>query len=53
MLAPRDGVRPGMGVLSADGVVGRVKVASEHYATATCVLHSKTSYFSQNKARRH
>ncbi|MBC6606809.1 rod shape-determining protein MreC [Hymenobacter sp. BT188] len=38
----REGVRPGMGILSADGVVGRVKVASEHYATATSVLHSKT-----------
>ncbi|TGE17013.1 rod shape-determining protein MreC [Hymenobacter elongatus] len=39
----QDGVRPGMGVLAAGGVVGRVKVASEHYATVTSVLHSKTS----------
>ncbi|MCB2379376.1 rod shape-determining protein MreC [Hymenobacter sp. BT635] len=38
-----DGVKPGMGVLAADGVVGRVKVTSEHYATVTSVLHSKTS----------
>ncbi|UOQ54677.1 rod shape-determining protein MreC [Hymenobacter cellulosivorans] len=38
-----DGVKPGMGVLAAAGVVGRVKVASEHYATVTSVLHSKTS----------
>ncbi|MCB2409907.1 rod shape-determining protein MreC [Hymenobacter lucidus] len=38
-----DGVKPGMGVLGAAGVVGRVKVTSEHYATVTSVLHSKTS----------
>lgn len=38
-----NGVRPGMGVLAAAGVVGRVKVASEHYATVTSLLHSKTS----------
>lgn len=38
-----DGVRPGMGVVAAEGVVGRVKVASEHYTTVTSVLHSKTN----------
>jgi rod shape-determining protein MreC len=38
----RQGVQRGMGVLSAAGVVGRVKVVSEHYATVTSVLHSKT-----------
>lgn len=38
-----NGVRPGMGVLAAAGVVGRVKVVSEHYATVTSLLHSKTS----------
>jgi rod shape-determining protein MreC len=38
-----DGVKPGMGVLAAAGVVGRVKVTSEHYATVTSVLHSKTA----------
>src|SRR5690606_3417370 len=27
------GVRPGMGVINSDGVVGRVKAVSEHYAT--------------------
>ncbi|OON66808.1 rod shape-determining protein MreC [Hymenobacter sp. CRA2] len=37
------GVRPGMGVLSAAGVVGRVRQVSEHYATVTSVLHSKTN----------
>ncbi|SHL20154.1 rod shape-determining protein MreC [Hymenobacter psychrotolerans] len=39
----QQGIRPGMGVLAASGVVGRVKVASEHYATVTSLLHSKTS----------
>ncbi|WP_324672895.1 rod shape-determining protein MreC [Hymenobacter sp. GOD-10R] len=38
-----EGVQPGMGVLAAAGVVGRVKSVSEHYATATSVLHSKTA----------
>ncbi|RSK32357.1 rod shape-determining protein MreC [Hymenobacter metallilatus] len=38
-----DGVRNGMGVVSAEGVVGRVKVTSEHYTTITSVLHSKTA----------
>jgi rod shape-determining protein MreC len=38
----RQGLRPGMGVLAAAGIVGRVKVVSENYATVTSVLHSKT-----------
>ena len=36
-----DGVQPGLGVLSANGVVGQVKSASEHYATVFSLLHSK------------
>jgi len=36
-----DGVQPGLGVLSAAGVVGQVKSASEHYATVFSLLHSK------------
>jgi len=36
-----DGVQPGLGVLSAGGVVGQVKAASEHYATVFSLLHSK------------
>ncbi|CAN5885874.1 rod shape-determining protein MreC [soil metagenome] len=36
------GIEPGMGVISADGVVGRVKAASAHYATVTSLLHSQT-----------
>ena len=38
-----DGVRPGRGVLAAGGVVGRVMVATEHYATVTSLLHSKAA----------
>ncbi len=37
----KDGIRPGMGIISPQGVVGRVMVCSEHYATATSLLHSK------------
>jgi rod shape-determining protein MreC len=37
------GVRPGMGVLTGAGVVGRVRQVSEHYATVTSLLHSKTN----------
>lgn len=37
-----EGIEPGMGVICADGVVGRVKAASAHYATVTSLLHSQT-----------
>ncbi|WP_310395927.1 rod shape-determining protein MreC [Hymenobacter sp.] len=43
------GVRPGLGVVADGGVVGRVKVVSEHYATVTSLLHSKTSISSKIK----
>jgi rod shape-determining protein MreC len=45
----RKGVQPGMGVVAANGVVGRVKVVSENYATVTSLLHSKTSIASKIK----
>ena len=44
-----NGVRPGLGVVAAGGVVGRVKVVSAHYATVTSLLHSKTSIASKIK----
>jgi rod shape-determining protein MreC len=44
-----NGVRPGLGVVASGGVVGRVKVVSEHYATVTSLLHSKTSIASMIK----
>jgi rod shape-determining protein MreC len=36
-----DGIRPGMGVISATGVVGRVRSCSEHYSVVTSILHSQ------------
>jgi rod shape-determining protein MreC len=36
-----NGVKPGMGVMSSNGVVGRVKTVSRDYATVTSVLHSQ------------
>ncbi|RNI31514.1 rod shape-determining protein MreC [Rufibacter latericius] len=36
------GIKPGMGVLTANGIVGRVKAVSKHYATVTSLLHSQT-----------
>ncbi|MGI4739475.1 MAG: rod shape-determining protein MreC [Janthinobacterium lividum] len=36
-----DGVQPGLGVMSAGGVVGQVKSVSAHYATVFSLLHSK------------
>ena len=38
-----DGVTPGLGIIAAGGVVGRVKAVTAHYATATTLLHSKTT----------
>lgn len=36
-----DGIRKGMGVISPSGVVGSILVCSEHFSTATSLLHSK------------
>jgi len=36
-----DGVKPGMGVISATGVVGKVRFCSEHYSVITSILHSQ------------
>lgn len=36
-----DGVKPGMGIIAPEGVVGRVKTVSRHYATVTSLLHSQ------------
>ncbi len=35
----RDSIRPGMGVVSSDGVVGRIKSVSSKYATVVSVLN--------------
>jgi len=36
----RHGISPGMGVIGAQGIVGRVKAVSEHFATITSLLHT-------------
>jgi rod shape-determining protein MreC len=35
-----DGIKPGMGVISPTGVVGKVKICSEHLSIVTSILHS-------------
>ena len=46
----KDGVEPGMGVVTSDGVVGKVKATSDHFATVISFLHS--NYFVSAKIRR-
>ncbi|SOD88215.1 rod shape-determining protein MreC [Spirosoma fluviale] len=36
-----DGIRPGMGVISPTGVVGKVKVCNQHFSVVTSILHSE------------
>ncbi|NIJ56081.1 rod shape-determining protein MreC [Dyadobacter arcticus] len=36
-----DGIKPGMGVISATGVVGKVRFCSANYAVITSILHSQ------------
>lgn len=35
-----DGIRPGMGVISPTGIVGKVKVCNQHFSVITSILHS-------------
>jgi rod shape-determining protein MreC len=42
-----DGVSPGMGVISPEGVVGIVKSCSNHYSTVTSLLHQDLMISSQ------
>lgn len=35
-----DGVKPGMGVLSPTGIVGKVLLCSDHYSTVNSLLHT-------------
>ena len=37
----QDGITPGMGVISATGVVGKVRSCSQHYSVVTSILHSQ------------
>ncbi len=43
------GVKPGMGVISPEGVVGKVKSCSDHYAIVVSLLHSKMRISSEVK----
>lgn len=36
-----DGIRPGMGVLSPTGIVGKIKVCNRHFSVVTSILHSE------------
>ncbi|MEH0158182.1 rod shape-determining protein MreC [Limibacter armeniacum] len=45
----KDGVRPGMGIITSDGVVGQVKAASNHFATCYSILHSSMAVSAQVK----
>jgi rod shape-determining protein MreC len=44
-----DGIRPGMGVISATGVVGKVKSCSEHFSTIVSLLHTEMMVSSKLK----
>jgi rod shape-determining protein MreC len=44
-----DGIKPGMGVISPQGVIGKVKSCSDHYATLTSLLHTDTQVSAQLK----
>ncbi len=46
-----DGISPGMGVISAEGLIGRVKTVSAHFATVTSLLHSKMFVAAKIKSR--
>ncbi len=37
----KDGLKPGMGVISATGVVGKIRFCSESYSVITSILHSQ------------
>ena len=36
-----DGIKPGMGVISPTGIVGRVRFCNEHFSVITSILHSE------------
>ncbi|QMU26959.1 rod shape-determining protein MreC [Adhaeribacter radiodurans] len=46
-----DGISPGMGVIAAEGLIGRVKTVSLHFATVTSLLHSKMFIAAKIKSR--
>ena len=44
-----DGIRPGMGVISATGVVGKVSACTEHFSKVTSLLHTEMQVSSKVK----
>ena len=44
-----DGIKPGMGVISSEGIVGQVKNCSENFSTIYSALHTKLLVSSQLK----
>lgn len=44
-----DGIKPGMGVISAQGIVGKVKACSDHFSTVYSLLHSGIQVSSELK----
>lgn len=44
-----DGIKPDMGVISSQGVVGKVKYCSEHFSTVVSLLHQNMQVSSQIK----
>ncbi len=49
----KDGLKPGMGIITARGVVGKIKACSENYATAYSLLHSNMPISSALKGSGH
>lgn len=45
----KDGIKPNMGVISASGVVGKVKMCSENLSLVTSILHSENLVSSKLK----
>ena len=42
-----DGIRPGMGVISPTGVVGKIKICNPHFSVITSILHAEYLVSSQ------
>ena len=45
-----DGLTPGMGVISSTGIVGKIKLCSEHYSVVISILHSQYSVSAKLKS---
>jgi rod shape-determining protein MreC len=50
-IGKQEGVEPGMGVMTGNGIVGRIKTCSEHFSTVTSLLHTDMQVSVQLKTR--